>query len=258
MKSKLKKLIASILLFLTVAIVGLISLLLAPQALFAHDWEHDKFHLYADYPLPTDLAPTLDRALHLIESSELYDPDYRYELFFVHQTFYNRIDNLVFNPYAAARPTDNNIYVKAPVDLQRQVALTERSRIPLDYLLVHEMVHCLQENRYGKWRFNPFHHPPLWKLEGYPEYLSRQPQLRAPDYDLRAEVQRYLREKAKATDHWLPATDQHWVPEIYLKGRLLVEYLMDIKGWTYDDILAEEVREEEVYRELLDWAERSD
>ncbi len=258
MRLKIKKLLAGLFLFFLVAVIGIISLILAPQALFAYDWEYKKFHLYTNYPIPTELSPALDQALSLVAQSELYDPQYRYEVFFVHQTFYNQIDNLVFDPYAAARPTDNNIFVKAPVDLSQQVALTDRSRIPIDYLLAHEMIHCLQENHYGKLRFNPFSHPPMWKLEGYPEYIARQPLRYAPDYDLRNEIKRYLEVKASTNDYWLPATPQHMVPEVYLKGRLLTEYLIDVKGWTYDQILLSTTSEEEVYQEMLAWANKEE
>ena len=45
----------------------------------------------------------------------------------------------------------------------------------------------------------------------------------------------------------------HYMPTYYYKGRLMVEYLMDIKGLTYDEILKDSRTEIEVFDELVNW-----
>ncbi len=251
-----KRAVAGTVLSFMVALAGLVTLVLNPQGLFAHQMAYEEFTVYSNFKIEkSELQGVLDQALKTVAGSELYDPTYRYELFFSHQTLYNEIDNLIFNPYAAARPTDNNIIIKVKTDLQRKLAYTDRSEIDLAYMLIHEMIHCLQENKYGKLKFNPFSHPPMWKLEGYPEYVARRDLLEGAAYDFVAEIERYRAwEKEAKTDRWIWATATHIVPAIYLKGRLLTEYLLDIKGHTYEELLDESFKEEVVYGEMLAWA----
>ena len=44
------------------------------------------------------------------------------------------------------------------------------------------------------------------------------------------------------------------MPSVYHKGRLMVEYLMDVKGMSYDAILSSGETEEEVFDEMIRWA----
>ncbi|MEM6261598.1 MAG: hypothetical protein AAGI38_03750 [Bacteroidota bacterium] len=259
MKAKWKKFAVRLALTTMVMVFGLIALLLNPNVMFAHAVTHGKFIVYANTPLDeATLAPFLDGAIQRVEGCELYDDGYHYKIILAHNSFYNKIDNLIFDPYAAARPTANNIIVKAPVDLEAKVALTDRSRIDLTYLLSHEMIHCLQANSYGMAKFNPFSPPPMWKLEGYPEYISR-PELHNKGQDqLREQISQYLKWEASLNDGWIQVSDNHHLPGIYVKGRLMTTYLMEVKEMTYDDLLKEQVKEEEVYQAMLSWAATTD
>lgn len=161
---------------------------------------------------------------------------------------------MIFDPYAAARPTLNNIIVKVPVDIDKGLAFTGQSEIELGYMLAHEMIHCLQEHKYGKWTFNPFFPPPLWKLEGYPEYVARQTMIQREGYDLKSEIKNYLTRLKKSENGIIEVTEKHYLPILYYKSRLMVEYLIDIKQLSYDDILQITMSEDEVYGEMLGWA----
>lgn len=126
----------------------------------------------------------------------------------------------------------------------------------LTYLVAHEMIHNLQENKYGKLKFNPFSHPDFWKLEGYPEYVSRQVQLSTENYSLVKEIERYVRLESNLTDKWIAVEHSGCkAPKYYFKGRLMMEYLMDIKNLSYDQILADTTAEELIFEEILDWKE---
>jgi hypothetical protein len=63
-------------------------------------------------------------------------------------------------------------------------------QVNLAELSAHEMTHCLQANKYGLPKFNPFKHPERWKLEGYPEYIARQPELSVNGYNFKADIDR--------------------------------------------------------------------
>jgi len=120
--------------------------------------------------------------------------------------------------------------------------------------LAHEMTHCLQANKYGIIKFNPFKHPELWKLEGYPEYISRHTELSGKNYSLTSEINRYMNLMSKATGIWILSEEGGCeVPNYYYKGRLMIEYLMDIRHLSYDNILNDTVSENTVYQEMIKW-----
>ncbi len=75
----------------------------------------------------------------------------------------------------------------------------ENCEIELSYVIAHELVYCLQANKYGKIKFNPFRHPEMWKLEGNPEYVSKQMN-RNDDYELIHEINRYMDMISKSKD----------------------------------------------------------
>lgn len=103
-------------------------------------------------------------------------------------------------------------------------------------------------------KFNPLSSPPLSKLEGYSEHIAYGDEIRAPGYSLFKTVDR-LQELVENGAVWVEMEIGHSDPIIYLKGRVLIEYLMDVKGLTYDQVLDEKIREENVYHELLEWSD---
>ena len=42
-------------------------------------------------------------------------------------------------------------------------------------------------------------------------------------------------------------------PNYYYKGRLMIEYLMDIKHLSYDQILKDSVSEATIFKEMIKW-----
>src|SRR6202012_515061 len=112
----------------------------------------------------------------------------------------------------------------------------------------------LQANKYGIWKFNPFRHPEFWKLEGYPEYIAKHNELSAGNYDLRSDIDRYIDLQKKATDFWIsPEPGCCEAPDYYYKGRLMMEYLIDIKHLSYDQIVKDTTPENTIYLQMLKW-----
>ncbi|MCB0526758.1 MAG: hypothetical protein H6576_16625 [Lewinellaceae bacterium] len=93
----------------------------------------------------------------------------------------------------------------------------------------------------------------MWKLEGYPEYVARNAYLRSESYDLRKEIERFVATDEDARRETFEAVEGHFMPTYYFKGRIMVEYLMNIKGMTYDAILKDKRTEEEVFDEMVQW-----
>lgn len=257
MRGAIKKTIASLGVFAVVLLAGLITVTLSPQMLFASAFDHQAFTVYsaADFD-EVHLVARLDQAYALIKHSELHDKDYHFEVLLAHNHFFNDIEDLQ-GKGPIARATAGYITVKVPIEPKENYAWGNNGKVELTYLLAHEMIHSLQANRYGLLNFSSIKHPPMWKLEGYPEYIARRNQLKDNDYRFKSEVQRYVKLMETSDDMFVEVAKGHFVPFYYYKGRLMVEYLMDIKGMTYDEILKDDASEEAIFSALLEWTEAS-
>lgn len=242
-----------------VTISGLVTIIFFPEPLFAYTIEHRQFNVYSNDRIDSNIKDILDNAVGLVEKSELYDQDYTFDIFFSYNSSFNNVDDRILGHGPSARATDNNITIKVAVDIQRNLffpTFYQKCEGDLTYLLAHEMIHCLQTHKYGKLKFNPFRHPELWKLEGYPEYVSRRAKLLSSDYSLVDEIDGYIALESKSTDIWIAIEDGGCkVPKYYYKSRLIMEYLMDVKHLSYDKILADTISERSIYAEMIRWKE---
>jgi len=242
--------------FLTVAFI-----ILFPQKLFANKLKYKEFIVCSNDKIDDDIKIVLDNAADLVQKSELYDSSYKYNIILCYNTFYNKIDDKVFGIGPAARARLHNVIIKVRIDPKNNLAFAtfrKACEVNLTYLLAHEMIHCLQGNKYGIKKFNPFKHPEFWKLEGYPEYISRKPEFSSQDYSLTNEIDRYVNLQSKTTGLWiLDENSGCEVPNYYYKGRLMIEYLMDIKHLSYDQILKDTLSESAIYQEMIKWKDSS-
>jgi len=259
MKKKYMKVIRITVLAFLATILTLVIIILFPQKLFANKMKYKEFTVYSNDKIDDAIKIVIDDAMDLVRKSELYDPSYSYNIILCNNTFYNKIDNKVFGTGPAARARLQNVIVKVRIDANKNLAFPtfrKTCNINLDYLLAHEMIHCLQAKKYGIRRFNPFNHPEFWKLEGYPEYISRKSGLSGNDYSLIDEIDKYINVESKSTDSWV-LIDKGGCefPAYYYKGRLMIEYLMDIRHFSYDQVLKDTASESNVYREMVNWKE---
>jgi len=258
MSRKLRRIFKRTLWALFIVIAALVLTILFPQLLFANKVKYKKFMACSNYKISDEIKVVLDKAMSLVEKSELYDSGYHYNIILCHNTFYNKIDDLLGSGQAA-RARLHNVIVKVKIDPKSDLAFAtfpKECQVNLTYLLAHEMIHCLQTKKYGIVKFNPFSHPEFWKLDGYPEYISRKSQLLAKDYSLVKEIERYIELENKAGDGWILTPDGGCeFPGYYYKGRLMMEYLIDIKRLTYDQILKDTVSESTIFKEMIKWKE---
>lgn len=251
MKRITKRVVAGSSLVLLASLFALAALILYPSNLFAERMAYRNFTVYSNQPLSGNYAAVLDHALELAKRSTLYDADYAYDVYLTEGTRYKDIVATVAGR-SMARSLDNNVLLNVSVDFDRNRLASPTNFRNLTQTIAHEMIHCLQVHHLGIWAVNPVHHPPLWKLEGYPEYIALQETIRSPGYDFRATIQA-LKTHVDNHSEWPvlePGRTEHIV---YLKGRVMIEYLMNIRGMTYDQILQDTRSEEEIYQELMAW-----
>lgn len=251
----LRRLLVSSIISTFIAIGGLMTLLLHPLPLFSHQQTFGPCTVYSMAPVDVQWEEHIEQAIALISRSSIYDSTYKYDIILAHNTWYNALDNKALDDWAAARAIDNNIVIKAPVNITEGYAQTPQSNIDLTYMLAHEMIHCLQAHTFGRWTFNPFHHPPLWKLEGYPELIARAHQLSSEPEALAKEIRRYQELRTIHDENWLEVVPNNFVPDVYFRGRLLTNYLIQIEGYSYTDILQDTTLEDIHWQAAVRWSE---
>lgn len=64
---------------------------------------------------------------------------------------------------------------------------------------------------------------------------------------------RKLREYEENGTEWIELAPGQFDPLSYYKGRVMVEYLIDIRKMTYDEILSDTIMEEAVDDEMQEW-----
>ena len=107
---------------------------------------------------------------------------------------------------------------------------------------------------------------PLWKAEGYPDYVAATAIRRAAGYSLRDSMARLLHAdltsmrtangdirpldyRCIGPSYVTIETGDYWNTCYYL-SRLLVEYQVDVKGLTFDELMAPAVNDVDTWREL--------
>jgi hypothetical protein len=258
MKKIFKRILKITLLVFTTTILTIAAIILFPQRLFANKMEYKNFTVYSNEKIGNDIKIVLDSAMNLVKKSEIYDSNYKYNIILCYNSFYNKLDDKLFGEGPTARSRLNDVIIKVRIEPKNNLAFPTFHKTceeSLTCLLAHEMTHCLQANKYGIIKFNPFKHPELWKLEGYPEYVARKTELLNRGYSLTSEIERYVNLESKATDIWILAADEGGceVPNYYYKGMLMIEYLIDFKHLPYDKILNDSVSENAVYQEMIKW-----
>ena len=257
MKKKRKKIFRITLLAFLATFLTVVFIILFPQILFANKLNYKEFTVCSNDKIDYDIEIVLDDAMALVRKSELFDSNYKYTIILCYNSLYNKIDNKIFGTGPAARSRLHNVIIKVRIDPKNNVGFPtfhKACEVNLTEIIAHEMIHCLQAHKYGISKFNPFKHPEFWKLEGYPEYISKQNELSSKRYNLAADINRYVNLKSKATDIWISSGEGGCeIPDYYYKGRLMVEYLMKIKHLSYDQILKDTNSENTIFQEMIEW-----
>ena len=251
MKQLLKRILIRALLTTIPLLIALVGLILNPQVLFAQKVVYRDFTIYSNDKIPGNYQPTIDYAIELIKTSEIYEENRQLNIFLCDGTMYNTIDTKLLGP-AMARCVDDNILLKVRADFNNNVLVGVNNNRNLRKTIAHEAMHFYQMKKYGALKFNPLRHPPIWKLEGYPEYIANQKELKSNDYDLRKSIRRLI-EFEKTGDHWIETEPGQFDPLVYYKGRIMIEYLIDVRHLTYSEILNKDVTEEKVIDEMTTW-----
>jgi hypothetical protein len=118
----------------------------------------------------------------------------------------------------------------------------------LAHTVAHEVAHQLMADRVGRQSI------PLWKREGIPEYIANIGLIRQdPSASLLSRLGVLQNNRAwSATESW----SRHGWDRTHYESWLLAEFLIEVKGYTIEDVLADSVDMEPTRVELMNWADQ--
>lgn len=227
----------------------LIIIVLNPILTYAHQTKHQQYTVFHQQPLHAKIKSHLTTANQLIAGSEFYNPKMEIDVCLNDGAFYPKLMKGLRGD-AFAWGFYNKIVLQGDADFKKNYVALNGYRWNLVQLLAHEAVHCLQYDKLGFWHSNPVANIPAWKWEGYAEYIARQNETQK---NLAANIKRLIRVEQTAHNGWINFSDGTGTVISYYKYWLLVQFCMDIKRITYQQVLESNVAEEAIQIEMLRW-----
>ena len=217
--------------------VGL-GILAIPQPLFAYHLQYRNYEIWSDRPIDPAIRQVLDDATRRLASSELFDPEAPFRLFFCNEDWRMRLYT-----GAAGGVADNwltrNIYLReADIAANRIIPpsgrLADAGHRPLSYFIAHEAAHIMQGRAFGP-ALKLTH--PRWLIEGHADYVAK-----GGDFAFE-ENRRLLRQADPRLDYARSG--------LYRRYHLMVALLLDKQGRPLQRLFAEPPSEAEIVRTLL-------
>lgn len=233
-----KKVKISVLL-ISLSFFGYLGLLLYPNFLFANHHKFKNFDVYSDEEIPIEIENVLEDVLARIKKSDLYECNDKFSIYFCNASW--RLLLLTRNPNVGGlvnQGLSNNVFIReSEIEKNKIVSPTKGQDIalveerPLSYFLAHEITHSLQT------KIERFMHitTPEYIVEGYADYIGKGSSF---DYE------RYLNDFKSNNIIMNPTTG------LYNKYHLMIAFLMDVKGLSFQEIVKQKRSLEEIEEEL--------
>lgn len=223
---------------LVLGVLLLLGLLHFPKLFIKKRFDYQSFHIYAhqDIVFSNTAQTTLDAVLKNLKESHFYKQDQTFHLFFIQGSFYEKLLRLFGRKNMAFAFWDNQVY-SAEVDFSTQKLHRDNQEyetLNLIQIITHESVHNQMYAQHSSWGIPS---TPSWINEGYCEYISYHPIRKNKTYRLNNLVDQ-LADNPEAV--WIKTEYDTWTPRSYTFDRMIMEYLLDVKGMEVDNIIAKE------------------
>lgn len=238
---------------LLVLLVAFVGPLAYPGFMFAHQLEYQNITVHSEENLAGRIEPILARVNAQLAASEIHEPALAHDIF------------LGFGN-ASWPPHFSHVVSLDEPDVADDALLRPQwpGRFNMTHILTHEIAHSLIAHKMG---LRETARLPMWKAEGYAEYVAAT-RLRAnPAYTLRESVTRVmaaelgpfrdasgsfqpLRYDCVGKSYLKDEQGDSWHTCYYL-ARVLVEYSLDVKHLGFAQLAKPEIVEGEILSEML-------
>jgi hypothetical protein len=229
-----------VVLVVATVLAGWLTLIVHPQPLFAYSAQRANVVLHARAPLPREAGPMLDEVVRRLSRSPLYDPARVHHVFlcdtpslFAFFTLWGRRSGGVTQSQFVG-----NVFIRPSNVARGKVIGPSGDEKPgertLTYYVAHEVTHAMTGDRLGRWRYA---HLAAFQREGYADYVA---------FDHHVDL-----ERGRAA---LLRNDAEMSPQLsglYKRYELMVAYLLERRGLTVDELLAQPMDRRQVEAELV-------
>ena len=230
----------------------LVGIVLNPSLLYSNKTTVGNYTIYHNTPLDENFLSKLDNALELLKTSELYDPNLKLDICLNDGSLYPTL-MAKLRGQAFGWGFYNKVVLMGNANCKDNFVELNGYKWNLTQLLTHEAIHCLQFHKFGLWKSNPIANYPDWKWEGYPEYVSRR---KEDQLDLQKNIERKITQENLDKDGWaISFSDSTIAPRDYYNAWLLIQYCLDIKKMTYENLLNDTTTEQTTTTQMMNWFE---
>ncbi len=218
----------------------LITFMLSPILLYANKTTIGNYSIYHNKPLDKNFQQQLEQSNVIIKSSELYDSKLKMDVCLKDGSDYPVLIRAVMGKDFLSSFYNKIIITADSVNYNDNYIQLDRHKLNLAQMLAHAQVHCLEFNKYGLWQSNPIAKYPVWKWEGYPEYIARQ------NFDqaiFQNNIHKLLQIENTTNNPWMMFADSTESLTAFVEYRLLIQYCIKIKKMTFIELMKDTTQE---------------
>jgi hypothetical protein len=235
-----------------------ITLLAFPQVLVSNSVRAGAVVIHYDGPREPEIDPLAAEVKWRLQGSGLYDSTRADRVFYFRSqglyTFFARLSGVQPEAQGFALSLFCNAFLSETNVTALGVRTGKQPRHSVwegssAHTIAHELAHLQVTERLGRGGWQALPH---WKQEGLPEYMANIAAIReGPDSSLSERLRIHQDDRAwAATGGW----SQHGWDRLHYEAGLLVEFLIEVRGYSVDEICADSVTKVETLVELATWA----
>lgn len=228
----------------------LVGIILNPTLLYANKTTIGNYTIFHNKPLDENFILHLNSATELVKKSKLYDANVKLDICLNDGSLYP-ILMAKMRGQAFAWGFYNKVVLMGNSNGKDNFVELNGYKWNLTQLIAHEETHCFQFFTFGLWKSNPAANYPNWKWEGYPEYVARR---QVDQLDLTKNIIRKITQEQLDRDSWaIQFSDSTIAPKDYYNSWLLIQYCLDIKKMTYENLLRDTTSEQTTNTQMMQW-----
>jgi len=258
MKSRIIRKVFKILaLLISIVVLGLLvcmSILAFPGLFFDHQKQYGSISVHTETPVDTEIDSIMAEVMLRLEAVPIYDPAREMDLclcstqdqfsFFARFTLRNK-RVMGFNLPEVASSYVNEDFIRELRERTGGRPKYHTREGSIVHVATHELMHQILADTLGSFGSRSI---PVWKSEGYCEYgVNQFVAPRDSGYSIAERIDIYLDDL-----QWNAAAQTH--RGHYLFG-LLMEYLLNVKGLSFEQVMSDEVTRDQAYPEMMAWRE---
>lgn len=243
---KIKKILIRTFGTLVFLLVLLVSFLLNPSLLYANKTVYQDITIYHQKPLRPDLFSLIDQSLTQIGKAEIMNKGVKSDLCLNDGSHYPNLVRKILGEDVFTAFSNKVVFLGKDLPDYDRFYLWDR-QLKYSQFLTHGLVHNLQFQHHGLWDANPLGGYPMWRWEGYAEYIAL-----GEKYDLKCLLEDY-QEKDQGPYDWFKLSDGEGTIKLHVRHLILAKYAFEVKGQLYDQFLNDLQSESEAFTEVLAW-----